>query len=446
MAFVHVSQFYPCSRVDMACELYYICELGKYSCLDYERPVSIEGVTLVTKALEKSPVYEYFKMAVRLGWVVGVSSPMSEVEPKPDLKLLSNVKFYISEDTSYTATRSPRMVSEFVIPDERPVSFKSEEDGDLWVLDMTESVSQMAAMNKRSISRGIWHQIWVSLFAFVAVHRYFNDYPKMFRTVFDFQTLSSNTELTYLILLSEDSECLNGWTDLVFGKPPIGKNALLQLGYYSWHMRGVDYGYMLGFSTADEKTEYMKQLDIQVGDVVYVYRRSETIRNNYIKNISGCFVAIIRDNEKINGSFFNLFVEELHNPKTYRQAYEDFLGKTTLLKRELGEGYYNKLRSGTEHLSSLTTGVGYMLWDEPQFIIPLDAANDEVVTWVSCEELGRLDRLRLDAINFIYWVLMDYGFDFDRERYLQRYFKRTVPLYDLYHQGEDLPWYVYEKG
>ena len=102
MGTVHISQFYSCSEVSLSSELYYLSELGKYLFLNYDRALSIDGVIL-NSVLKKSLYWDYFRVAVKQGWVVDTNLPSYETDitiQYPLIMLLTNLKIFISHLTS----------------------------------------------------------------------------------------------------------------------------------------------------------------------------------------------------------------------------------------------------------------------------------------------------------------------------------------------------------
>ena len=42
----HIEQIYNCLKIEIACELYYVCELGKYLYYYHNEPLSLDGIEL----------------------------------------------------------------------------------------------------------------------------------------------------------------------------------------------------------------------------------------------------------------------------------------------------------------------------------------------------------------------------------------------------------------
>jgi hypothetical protein len=104
---------------------------------------------------------------------------------------------------------------------------------------------------------------------------------------------------------------------------------------------------------------------------------------------------------------------------------------------------YQQLRTTKRDIAMTDVGVGYYLQAEKYFIVPLDCSDDLSITRVS--DGKRKDTLLLDQNNLTYWILKDYNYQFNEERFLDKYFKDSVPLYTRYMRGEELEDRYYYK-
>ena len=76
--------------------------------------------------------------------------------------------------------------------------------------------------------------------------------------------------------------------------------------------------------------------------------------------------------------------------------------------------------------------------------MPLNHANDTIPTQVT--DGTRDELLLLDQNNLIYWILEDYHYEYNKERFLERYFNGVEPLRDRYLRGESIEAAYYPKG
>ena len=108
-----------------------------------------------------------------------------------------------------------------------------------------------------------------------------------------------------------------------------------------------------------------------------------------------------------------------------------------------GKFPYEQLITRQESFDLLEVGVEYYLYDELMFILPLEQAEDMKEQWVSRD--GRVDKLILSQNDLIYWILEDYKYEYNKERFLERYFKNKEPLRDRYMRGDVLEDYHFAK-
>ena len=81
MSYTSPAWLYPSSTINYGSELLYICELGKYLSA-YDKYVSLKGIPL-SEVLEKSEYWDYFRVAVRSGWVRDVNYSQSSIQITP---------------------------------------------------------------------------------------------------------------------------------------------------------------------------------------------------------------------------------------------------------------------------------------------------------------------------------------------------------------------------
>lgn len=145
---LHISQFYPCSDVKDACELYYICELGKYLHFNYNEQLSIDGVVL-HEVLASSILFDYFRLAIDEGWVTQANWGYSSLEVTAenpliaDTRLVRNVLF-TTEDVAFDREDKRKRDEDFLYAYRTPiltqVSFEDQND-EQWLWSIGERIS-----------------------------------------------------------------------------------------------------------------------------------------------------------------------------------------------------------------------------------------------------------------------------------------------------------------
>ena len=433
MSSVHISQFYSCSKIEQASELYYACELGKYLFYNYEQSLSLDGV-LISDNLRKSPIWEYFRLVATKNWVVdfGVSDSdflVSIIHPTMlNMDVVTNV-LLTTDSVKFNATDYTKRLNDLDYACSEPellqVSFSMQND-DAWLWELKGANGKFYNINNQTFGHNLAYQRFVSLVAMVAVQRLKTGHPTYLGVSFNQSLLLSNfTVSSYLTILSEDCNCLEGWCHILYSED-ILSSSLLQVGYAAWYQKGKDIGMLDRWYTNKEKIEYLKKLDIQKGDIVMYYKRPRSSRLNSVKSIGTCHVARV---EYITSTDIGLAL--FNTTKLYHQAKTDFDNQTIAVKKMYcGKLPYTEFNMTTVNEPLAELGVGYMMHNELAFIIPLDQCDDQVETlvWNGCLE----SKVILSQNDFIYWLLKDYNVEFNEARFVDKYFKDEVPFYKFF--------------
>lgn len=445
MSKIHISQFYPCSSIELACELYYVCELGKYLQFNYGDCISLDGV-LLNSNLNKSPLWDLFRLSVDKGWVVDSAVNEDELSIsvqnplEMDMQKVRNVLYVLNEvpfDRNEYNMRRDSLEYAFCNPEKLQVSFEVLSD-EYWLWSINGKDGKNFVVNNKSMSGNLASQSWLSLIAMVAVTRLKTGKPNNLLLKFSKQTTYNVMALSYIMLLDDKTNCLHGWCHYNIDDT-VTNQELLQLGYTSWYAEGKDKGYLSRWYSGKEKVEYLKHLDIREGDLVMFYERYKAQKANYIKSIASCHLAKVLS---INSRGISL--ELINTVKTKFQGKEDFDDKTIVVKKMfLGNKPYEVFNTSVSNLDINDCGVEYMMYLEKYFIVPLDKTDDLKIMRVT--DGVRKDTLRLEQNDAVYWILKDYDYEFNEERFLEKYFPNSEPAYTRYMRGEVLEDYYYIK-
>lgn len=435
---IHISQFYSCSEVKLACELYYICELGKYSKYNHGKAVSLDGVIL-NSCLKKSKLWDYFRMAVSEGWLIetGVSQDDLMITAQTPLNYdkmdivnylytLDAVEF----DSEDAIKRRNSYEYDTRIPVKSQISFELMTNR-AWKWSINGADGQNFNVNNRSLNHNRADQSWLSLIAFVAVERLFTGHPDLLGLVFSNNTVLNTLAISYIMILADETQALTGWCHYALDET-ISENTKLQLGYTAWYAKGKDLGLLDRWYSGKEKFAYLEKLNIGVGDLVMYYEREKAQKANYVKSVASCHLAKIK---ALSDDTISL--ELINTVKPYFMGKEDFDNHTIAVKKMYANNPpYATISITKKDLSLADVGVQYYMYSERCFILPLEESDDIKVIRVSDGQ--RKDTLYLDQNNLTYWILKDYEYEFNEKRFLERYFKNEEPLYTRYMRGEIL--------
>lgn len=191
-------------------------------------------------------------------------------------------------------------------------------------------------------------------------------------------------------------------------------------------------GLMNAEYTSTEKYKYMKK-NFQVGDVVLLYHRTKGAKGKTINKLQYCYPAVIRyfDQNTVKLTYFPMVTTRLTHLmelEEVAQTFEDE-GKESIYTHD----DYERFTVLTETMSMTEVGVGSCTFTETQFFIePVDSDGS---TQYLETPTGR-DRLWMSTLDTIYAVFEDRKVEYNKDRFLQKYFhsKNRVAVYDEYRQ------------
>lgn len=419
---VHISQFYACSNVSLAVELQYIVELGKY--LFYRGMcLSVDGVAF-DDILRKSRFWGYFSMAVTEGWVVDCPCKDAIVDTRFPVNYDVHIKNVLltEEDVPFDNDEHVKRKNDayyaYKTPLRKQVIF-SEKDDISWVWSLGKTDANRSTM----CSYGS-EDTWVSFIAYVAVARLFDNQPQLLMIEIGYELTQTHMLMSSFLLLQNETDVCSGWCFYSYA-PNVTKAMVNHIEYTAWYAKGKEMGVVGREYNALKKHKHMSELDLKVGDIVFLYERSTRQKSNFIKEIAGFHFARIDKIDK-QGVLFYI----INTKKTLYQGeldYADYPMSIKVMYNRMNP--FATLNARHENISWLDLGVEYFMCGEKYFIIPC-TPDDEKVIWVRESDWTPV-RLHLNAIELTYWILKDFGVDFNEERFIKRYFS-DVPLYQQY--------------
>lgn len=442
---IHISQFYPCSEVNLACELYYICELGKYSYLKYGQMLSLDGVIL-DKSLKKCPyIWQYFRFAVKSAWVCNVGRLGEGFFPNKDYPIIyddDNVAnyFIVGDVVPYDREDSERRKADNIYNFSTPLKTRATigiVNDEVWEFSIGGFCSDDFTSNNKLFNGRHGDQAWVSMAAMVAVERQFKKSPSIFNVKIDNRCTMSMTALSYLFLLADSTLCFKDWLNIEING--VGEPDQLQLGYISWYIVGRDRGMCDREYSGVEKFNYLKKLNIRPGDIVLYYERNKGHRLDCIKEIKCCHFAKI-----LSVTSMEVALELINTTSPYFNGKKTFENHSTSSKA-LYMGVYPYETFNTTKITRQMSDVGveYMLYKELGVIVPLGEASDVKSIYVT--DGKKVDILKVPQNDFVYWMLKDYNYEFNEDRFIQNVLGGVVPLRTRYLNGEELEDFYYER-
>lgn len=425
MKTIHISQFYACSEVSLAVELQYLVELGKYlwsnnCCL------SVDGVDF-DKILRKSKYWDYFRVAIDLGWIVDCSESDYEITTADPVDYTVSFKntLLVEEEVPYDAKDSKKRNEDLEYAYRTPIKKQivfTDKNQQFWSWKLGTSY----IINNITMNSSGSETTWVSMIAYVAVQRLLFGYPQNLLIELSFPVTKTPLLLSNYLLLLEESNACKSWCFHTFSEN-VSEETINYLGYIAWYVKGVEQGELRHWYSPEMKQQHFKDLDLMVGDVVFLYERRKGQKLDFVKEIAGFHVAIIEevDNKGIRFTIVN-------NKKTKEQGKVDYSDFSMATKQMYDfRNPFEKANTTTKFLDWRDIGIEYYMHDEYFFITKCND-DDWRDNYVGSENWSRL-LLRLPAVELTYWILKDYNIPFNEERYVDMYM-RAEPLYDMYHR------------
>lgn len=429
MKTIHISQFFACSSVSLSVELQYIVELAKYL-RDYDAVLSVDGVDF-DDVLRKSRYWDYFRVALEDGWIadctaedteITLLSPINYDRPFKNVKFVETQVRYDDEDAQkrrFDAEYNYRtpIVTEIVF---------AEKTYQFWRWNLGAKL----IVNNTALNSADSESAWISMVAYVAVQRLFNGTPQNLLIEITGSIAKTYMVLSNFMLLMAETKACSSWCYYVFDES-VTRDMINNLGYQAWYMKGLELGELNRWYTPVEKQFYMNKLDLMVGDVVFLYERRYGQKLDYLKSIEGFHVAVI---ENINADGVEFTV--VNNKKTKSQGEVDYADFTMVTKQMYGfTNPFSRPNVSRVKYSWADLGVEYAMHGERYFITACN--NDDYKEQFIGDEHNRL-KVQLPAIELTYWILRDYGIEFDELRFVEKYIKEE-PLYDMFQRTGTIP-------
>lgn len=429
---IPLSAFYACKEISLPSELFYVCELGKYlHKVGYV--LSLDGIALA-QVLTNSKFWQYLRIAYMNGWVVELGGNEAELfipaEEAFSSRILANTLItedVVVHDPADSAKRANDPRYAIMTPKMAQTFFVKRADG-VWEWSMEGSSVNEEIINWRGIGSSNISQSFVSIIAYVAVHRLFTGEPRSLHMTFAYRAATDNGGIPDIILLTQESSALGNWfTYTLKDITPAIEN---QLSYYAWWYAGVEMGITNKFHDVPEKVKNAKRLGIGVGSVVALYTRTKGAASDTLKQIQTFNFAVVR-----GFTARGIVLEAIYKSKPYLTGYKDYKNLPMSSKDMHSHNpTYRTCNTIKINVQWLDLGVERMLCDEERFITPIYEGDTQEI-WARCKD-GTEERINISSEDLCYWILKDYGIDFDEANYRAMYFRDKQPVYEYYSHDE----------
>lgn len=374
-------------RVLTGSELLFLNELNKYSKLMLGKALDIRGVQ-IPKQIKEQELYSY---VVREGLLK---------EEEVELKEYSSIM-----DRLFTGTVEG-------------VVFKKDSEKEVHY-EYAKAPRQNLKLNESSRESA-----YVSLVAYIWVRSY-KEGKEIPKVIIGEEThLILELEYHHLYILSkEGNKILEDYVEY------RGRNEKVQVEWEGYVMLQRQKGLMRKKYTNQEKLEYIRRKGYKEGDVFLLYKRVKCTKSNTISVLESCYPCVIESitREDIKIRYYTTIETELTRHMKLMLIEEG--EEDTLISHD----DYARFVECTEVYPWINIGVEGCTYDEQVFILsPME--DDGSYQWLAYE--GGQEYVWLNTLETIYAVFEDRGVKYNKELYLDKYFRSVnkKPIYEQYRE------------
>lgn len=176
--------------------------------------------------------------------------------------------------------------------------------------------------------------------------------------------------------------------------------------------------------TVSEKIALLEKYGMVEGSILELWSRDGMCENNEFGKVTG--VTIIRLDE-IGDDF--LGVTSIALNKTREEVMQDYYDIDESVRSLFIDMLSKKPNQSSTELNLHGVGVDNHFLDEDKYLTLIDESA-EVFKLVTID--GKVGNVKMKEVDAVYWLLCQYGIEFDRELYKEMYFHGKEPLWDMY--------------
>ena len=307
-------------------------------------------------------------------------------------------------------------ISYFCRPMEKIMSYSIKKSSTDWLFDVFDNQVENSHVGHGSGSG------YIPLVAYFAVSKMLSSEGGKLKLV---TRLSDYDVYLNLIMLKKYGNKLV--SDLV----EIENCNLEQADWTAYVRMQKSFGRMVNESDGSEKEKWLKDNDVQRGDVLLLYEigKGANISN---RELTSCHMVIIESYDGTGVQFKYIGTTELVLTQIERVSKTGYIQKTVKEYQD----FYKQTRS----IPYTNLGIEYLTCEE-EYMLMLPTGDD-----VSCQlmilpgENGKweLRQVVLDTLETIYAVLENRGIKYNKERFLKKYFDGRVPYYERFRKHQPI--------
>lgn len=173
-----------------------------------------------------------------------------------------------------------------------------------------------------------------------------------------------------------------------------------------------------------EKLDLFKKYGMVEGAILVLWERQGMCENNVYGNIKASKIFRL---DEIGDDFISVNFISIN--KTKEEVRLDYEAIDESVRHLYVDILDKKPYEISTELDICGVGVDNYFYDEDKFITLLDD-SEEVYKLITID--GKQASVKMSGVDAIYWLLCQYGVEFDRELFKSMYFDGNSPMWDLY--------------
>ena len=374
-------------KIHSGSELIFLYELAKYTKELLNKELDFEDIQMI-KELRSSEYYSYvYSKGLNMNY-----SPMdSELV---DISEISR-KFFNSD------------LSGIVF---------QEKNEKRWVYNYRTDTRANLVLNQYNRSAG-----YVSLYCYMLIS-YYKKGKKAPLLVLE-NTSPKQEEMEYLdvlILSNFGNNFLKGKVEIHFSK-----DVVIQPEWEAYIMYHRQLGMMNREISVSDKMKYVLK-NYNYGDVVLYYTTDKAIKSKTIRRLMTCHPGVITGMTRkgVTVTYYPDIQTKLTTKRELQKAEEVCGGEYKYSWAD-----YNRFIVSKVHLDYYDFGIDTLFYTEDNYLLSPLNGTDEFEQYL-VDANGIEGVYKMDTLNTIYAVFEDRGINYNKERFLEKYFKKEKPMYD----------------
>ena len=375
-------------KVFSGSELLYIYELNKYTKELLGADLDVEDIQMV-KELRKGDYFSYvYSKGMNFNYIP-IESELSDIT---------------------------EVSRRFFNSDLSGVVFETQTD-DTWLYNYKTNTKANLVLNQYNRSAG-----YVSLYAYMVVNAYKMGKKVPLLVLENSSPKQEEFEYVDILILKNFGNCfLKDKVEVIFSKEVV-----IQPEWEAYIMYHRQLGLMLSEVKATDKFKYMTK-NFEYGDVVLYYETDKAIKSKSIRRLMNCYPAVIKSVTKTGVSleYYPDISTELTKKRELQKAEEICGGEYKYSHED-----YNRFPRCSINLDYFNFGVDTLFYTEDRYLLTPQNGTDSFKQYITNKD-GIEGVYDMDTLNTIYAVFEDRHIRYNKEGFLNKYFKKEKPLYDI---------------